>query len=68
MEPSDEAATMPIYGIDEQLSPVAADRYHIFQQIREMTAEISELLRAPPVYPDIERLRPETRGTPSDVE
>jgi hypothetical protein len=33
-----------------------------------MTAEISELSRALPVYPDIERLRLEARRTRSDVE
>jgi hypothetical protein len=33
-----------------------------------MTAEISELLRGSPVYPDIEWLRPETRRMRPDVE
>jgi hypothetical protein len=33
-----------------------------------MTAEIPELLRALPVYPDIERLRPATSRVPTYVE
>jgi hypothetical protein len=33
-----------------------------------MTAEIPELLRALPVYPDIERLRPVTSRTATYVE
>ena len=54
--------------IGKRWAPVAADRHHIFEIIRKMTAEIAELLRAVPVYPDIERARPETRRTRPDVE
>jgi hypothetical protein len=49
-------------------SPVAADRHHIFEFIRKMTAELAELSRAMPVYPDIEPLRPMTCGAQPDVE
>jgi hypothetical protein len=41
---------------------------HIFENIRKMTAEISELLMAVPVYPDNDRARPETRRTRPNVE
>ena len=34
----------------------------------QMTAEFTELSTVPPVYPDIERLCPETRRTRPDVE
>ena len=54
--------------VGQQGAPVAADRHHIFLQIPKMTAEIAELSRAEPVYPDIERLRLQTRGTQANVE